>query len=112
MVRVSVAMRPVPMVIAGRIRLLIPSVSPADGNHPSCSENRIISISPSQKFGIDRPSSAATILALSVRLPCLRAAMMPRGMERMIETSTDAPASFSVEGSRCMYRSHTGALYT
>ena len=63
-VRVMSAARPRPTVSAGRISVSKPPLPP-DGSHPSFSEKIIISIRPSQKFGIDVPNSAKTMPAVS-----------------------------------------------
>ena len=54
-VLVMSAARPIPTVRAGRIRLLKPDLPP-DGSQPSVREKIMMSIRPSQKFGIEVPN--------------------------------------------------------
>ena len=72
-VLVRVAIKPVPMVIAGSTRE--DNVwSPPDGNQPSFREKAMIRRSPSQKFGMESPIMAKNILILSCTEPCRVAA--------------------------------------
>ncbi len=58
------AAEPVPKVIAGRIRCeIVPR--PVAGSHPRVTAKSTISISPSQKTGIETPNRATSMLALS-----------------------------------------------
>lgn len=85
-IRMMVAMIPVPSVTAGRIRLLsigpVPSPIPCDGSQRSFSANRITSSRPSQKFGIDTEISPPTDATLSNRVYCFFADNIPSGMPK------------------------------
>ncbi len=60
--RARMAARPAPSDTAGRIRCAtVPR--PDTGSHPSPTENTIASSGPSQKFGIEIPTSASVIAA-------------------------------------------------
>ena len=58
------AARPKPTVTAGRIRLSIPPLPPV-GRSLSFREKMIMSINPSQKFGIEVPNRANIMPAVS-----------------------------------------------
>ena len=68
----SVAVRPVPTVIAGRMTLASPR-KPLVGIHLTLSAIVMMSISPSQKLGIDSPRKLRTMQVLSVNVPRLMA---------------------------------------
>ena len=75
---------------------------------PSSTENSRISSIPSQKFGTDRPHSAAIVIAVIDRRPGLTAARTPAGMPIASATSSASPASSAVTGSFSAIRSRTG----
>ena len=56
--------------------------------------------SPCQKFGIDTPTNATTILVLSIHEYCRIAEIMPVGMPIKIENNMLTNASSSVVGNR------------
>ena len=58
------AASPRPTVRAGRIRLLKPDLPP-DGSQPSVREKMMMSIRPSQKFGMEVPNRAKIMPAVS-----------------------------------------------
>ena len=104
---VILAIHPVPSVITGRTRDLQPA-SPPEGNHFRCRENPIISIRPSQKFGVATPRSARTMLTLSVMEYCLVAEIIPMGMDKVTANSIPQKASFKVAGKRAITSEKTG----
>ena len=61
-IRASTAASGAPSVIAGSTRCAgVPR--PETGSHPSATENTIASSGPSQKFGIEMPTSASVVAA-------------------------------------------------
>ena len=72
------------------------SPPPVAGNQPRCSEKTKISRRPSQKLGIDTPSSATTIAPTSSQELRPSAATRPSGTPRPIATSMLARASWAV----------------
>mgnify|MGYP001090759788 CR=1 FL=1 len=62
----------------------------------------MMSIKPSQKFGVATPSRAATIPTLSIALYCLVALMIPIGSAMATATRIDQNASYAVFGNAAM----------
>ncbi|MDT4885712.1 hypothetical protein FQZ97_1219740 [compost metagenome] len=62
----------------------------------------------SQKFGNDRPTSDRIRIAWSAHLPRATAALMPSGIEMMIETMSEAKASIIVAGRAAAINCETG----
>src|SRR5690625_6255871 len=67
---------PVPRVITG-IMSCFAEPQPEGGSQPRLIANQFISISPSQKFGIDSPKRATSIIEMSEKLYCLTADTIP-----------------------------------
>jgi hypothetical protein len=73
---------------------------PVAGSQPSFRENRMTSISASQKPGTETPSRATTMQSRSAKRFWLTAARMPRGIPISMEkTMVESPRS-SVRGMR------------
>src|SRR5438034_9839264 len=85
------------------------SPAPEVGSQRSQTENTRISTSPSQKPGIDSPSSATPLATLSHQLLTLTAEMMPAGTPMSTEISVAARPSVSELGKRWKYSSLTGS---
>lgn len=68
----------------------------------------MMSIKPSQKFGVATPKRAATIPTLSTALYCLVALMIPMGRAMATATRIDQKASFAVLGKEDMMVVNTG----
>jgi len=96
-IRVIIAAALVPNVIAGSITLFAFS-NPPIGKTLNCTENRIISIKPNQKFGIETPNNAAIILILSISEYCLVADIIPTGIPIIIAIATPTTANTNVLG--------------
>ena len=71
---------------------------PPTGSHPSCTANTIAISGPSQKFGIEIPTSDRVIAAKSIAVPRHTAAMIPSGRANSTATAIDANASSAVAG--------------
>ncbi len=102
-----------PSVTAGRTRYSSrsnrgPFPRPEVGSQPKVMLNSKISMMPSQKEGMDTPTSENAIRPLSTADPRLSAAIMPRGMETTITISMEARVSSSVAGNRLLISSKTG----
>ena len=108
--RVRRMMRPIrnmPSVMAGSTTWEIPPM-PEAGSHRRCTANTVISTRPSQKPGMDWPSSASAIDPWSQRLSRFTAEITPIGMP-MRTAKLNAPAvSKSVAGSRSSTTSRAG----
>src|SRR5437867_5018444 len=76
------------------------SPEPEVGSHRSQTENTRISTRPSQKPGIERPSSATPFATVSQPLFTFTAEMIPAGMPIRSEMSVAANPSVSELGSR------------
>jgi len=105
--RERIAASAVPRVIAGSASDSHPSLPPT-GNHSRCSENSQMSSGPSQKLGIDTPTSATSIETLSKAPYCLTAASTPIGMAINSATSIAASDSSTVGPRRSSSTSRTG----
>ena len=84
-VRIRVAIWPVPTVMAGRMTLAAVS-APPEGNSRRYRAKTMISTRPSQKLGMDRPRMPSTADRLSRILPRCLAAKIPSGMDRIQQT--------------------------
>ena len=96
-----------PSATAGMTRFR-QSPCPLVGSHSSQTENTRIITSPSQKPGIDKPSSAMVLPTWSHALLTRTAEMMPAGMPMTNEISVAASASSSELGRRWKYSVLTG----
>src|SRR6266704_7150526 len=85
------------------------SPAPEVGSQRSQTENTRISTSPSQKPGIDSPSSATPLATLSHAVFTLTAEMMPAGMPMSSEMSVAASPRVRELGNRWKYSSLTGS---
>ena len=94
-VRVSCAIFATASVTAGSMRYLKPSAPPG-GSHSRFNEKQMISSSPNQNSGMDRPTSANIIRELSTTVPRLRAATIPSDMENTTARKVPLKASSSV----------------
>ena len=63
---------------------------------------------PSQKEGVETPTSTVTVMSLSSHAFCRTAAMMPSGMPTIAQSTSDAPASSMVGPRRPITSSSTG----
>src|SRR3954447_19283357 len=86
--------------------------APELGSQPSVTENSSISISPSQKTGIETPISAISVARLSQSVYRLVAETTPAISPTTIETANDATASSAVGPTRLAISSTTGRLVT
>jgi hypothetical protein len=109
---VAIANKVEPCVTAGSIMLRMPWSKPTAGSQPSICENRSMSISPSQKFGIDIPMIENAVTMVSGSLPARFDANMPIGIPIAAAKAIDATASIKVFGSRDMNVFHTLILVT
>ena len=100
-VRMIRADRNAPSVIAGRIRLE-KRLLPPEGNQPSRCEKNRISISPSQKFGMETPIKEITELSVSTIPFWWVADRIPSGIASATAKMIEATPSFSVAGKRCI----------
>ena len=100
MVLVSAAISPQPSVNAGRIRLFKPCALPLEGRRCRLWEKSSIRRTPSQKFGIDIPSTDSPEMKPSAAFPRFAAASTPRGIERITASISEEKASESVAGKR------------
>src|SRR5690625_6223515 len=66
------------------IMICLKEPHPVGGNQPSLIANQFISISPSQKFGIDKPKRATSIIDISEKLYCRTADIIPAISPRKI----------------------------
>ena len=94
-VRAMEAMFINPKEIAGRT-MLFQLLAPYTGNQPSFRENSKISITASQKMGMDTPMREITMLTLSTQVFCLTAARMPRGSASSTDTTAATRARRTV----------------
>ena len=106
-IRVIVAADPVPKVRAGNT-MCFRLVKPEAGSHPSFTENSRMSINPCQKFGIETPTKASTILTWSNIVYCFVADMIPIGIPIDTATKTPMDASFKVAGNLAIISFATG----
>src|SRR5690554_1914152 len=103
------------MVMAGRIRFLRPSQlnrlsatgpncstgpRPPAGTQPSMTANSMISMSPTQKLGREKPSTEPDMMARAGRLSGRRPAYTPSGTPTTMEMNMASVASSSVAGMR------------
>ena len=104
-----------PSVREGRTRLLSmgtkPVPMPWEGSHPSVREKSMTSSRPDQKFGMDTPISASTMLVLSISEYCFFAEMIPIGMPIISATRIPATARIAVFGNRSITWFQTGMLF-
>src|ERR1700681_1777829 len=101
--RVRIAAKAPPMVIAGRTRWAkVPE--PETGSHPSVIAKNKISTGPSAKFGNDRPNRLTTLSRRSSQRLRRRADLTPAGTARTIATNKDANVSCNVLGYRFAIR--------
>src|SRR5690625_6560743 len=66
------------------IMICLKEPHPVGGNQPSLIANQFISISPSQKFGMDSPKRASNIIDMSEKLYCRTADIIPAISPRKI----------------------------
>src|SRR5205823_3618190 len=85
------------------------SPAPEVGSHRSQTENTRISTSPSQKPGIERPSSATPFARVSHQVFTFTAEMMPAGTPTRMEIRVATRPSVKEFGSRWKYSSLTGS---
>ena len=83
---------------------------PEVGSQPSFTENSRIIMIPNQKWGMDSPNRAASMLTMSRREPLRTAETMPIGMETTSAMTMAASDSWRLAGSRSMINSMTGTL--
>jgi len=127
--RVTTAASPAPRVTAGKMRCdtavisiaglpVVRSVArpaetaslrPDAGSQPKRSANRKINITPSQKLGIEIPSKATTVPAVSVAEYLRMAEMTPTGMAMASDTAIAASVSSTVAGRRSQINRLTGS---
>src|ERR1700758_2402344 len=97
--RVRMAARALPMVIAGSTRFAN-DPAPETGSHPALIANRRIRIGPSAKFGNERPKRLTTESRRSSQRLRRRADRTPAGIERTIATKRLARVGRGGEGWR------------
>src|SRR5438477_12511061 len=105
--RVSGAANPTPSVIAGMASERSDSpifssggTQPVGGSQPSATENKRISIKPSQKLGIATPNSEKTVHRLSSHEYGRVPDRMPSGSEMARANAVAASVRVSVAGTR------------
>lgn len=90
-----------PREMAGSTMLFQES-APYTGNRFSFREKSRISITASQKMGMDTPIRETTMLTLSTQVFCFTAARMPRGRASRMDTTAATSVSCTVYGKRAM----------
>ena len=71
------------------------------GSQPSCTANTMISISPTQKVGSEKPRMLPAMIVRATALSGYSPAYSPSGMPNTIDISTAVTASSIVAGIRC-----------
>ena len=76
--------------------ILSHELAPYTGNHPSFREKNKISITASQKMGMETPMRDTTMLTLSTQVFCFTAARMPSGNASRMDTTAATSVSTTV----------------
>ena len=69
---------------------------PPTGSQARRTPNQKMRRMPSQKDGVDMPTSTVTVISLSCQPFCRMAAMMPKRMPKTLERTSAVPARRSV----------------
>ena len=108
-IRVSIAAKPNPKVIAGKIIDEVVSM-PLTGSNPNQSANSIINIGPIQKCGIAEIVKLSKLANLSGHFLTLSAARIPKGRPIKIAKDSARSANLAVAGRRSANKSLIGFL--
>jgi len=84
---------------------------PLEGSQPSCTENSMISIRPTQNEGSEKPRIENPMIARPARPPLRRPAHRPSGTPISTDSTSAVTASSSVAGRRCAISVSAGVEY-